>query len=88
MNRAKMRAALSTDRAETISFTEAELQSLIPPLDMGTGSHGFGSYVAESRQLQLDDGKINWANGSLWRGFDFNDLDAVFSDITSFPFGI
>jgi hypothetical protein len=35
----------------------------------------------------IDDGKITWTNGTIWKGIDFNDLDAVFSDVRNFPFG-
>jgi hypothetical protein len=32
-------------------------------------------------------GRIQWSNGTVWDNFDFNALDAVFSDIKTFPFG-
>jgi hypothetical protein len=32
-------------------------------------------------------GKILWSNGTVWDNFDFNALDAVFSDIRQYPFG-
>ncbi|MSR56893.1 MAG: hypothetical protein EXS05_04385 [Planctomycetaceae bacterium] len=31
-------------------------------------------------------GKIFWANGTVWDNFDFNSLDAIFSDIKQLPF--
>jgi hypothetical protein len=32
-------------------------------------------------------GRIVWSNGTVWDNFDFNALDAVFSDIRTYPFG-
>ncbi|MFN0054545.1 MAG: glycosyl hydrolase family 17 protein [Planctomycetales bacterium] len=32
-------------------------------------------------------GKIVWSNSTTWNHFDLNALDAVFSDITTYPFG-
>ncbi|HTI51885.1 MAG TPA: hypothetical protein VL475_13070, partial [Planctomycetaceae bacterium] len=32
-------------------------------------------------------GRIVWSNGTVWDSFDFNALDAVFSDVNAFPFG-
>jgi hypothetical protein len=32
-------------------------------------------------------GRILWSNGTVWDNFDFNALDAVFSDIRTYPFG-
>src|SRR5262249_3593353 len=33
-------------------------------------------------------GKIHWANGTVWENFDFNALNALFADLRDFPFGI
>ncbi|MGQ0637258.1 MAG: MBG domain-containing protein [Planctomycetaceae bacterium] len=36
---------------------------------------------------QVLDGSLVFSNGVTWNNFDFNALDAVFSDVKSFPFG-
>ena len=35
----------------------------------------------------LSGGQILWSDGTTWDNFDFNALDAVFSNVSSFPFG-
>jgi hypothetical protein len=30
--------------------------------------------------------RILWSNGTIWDNFDYNALDALFSDIKTFPF--
>src|SRR4029079_12011422 len=34
----------------------------------------------------LSDGKILWSNNTGWDNFNRNSLDAVFGDVTTFPF--
>lgn len=64
-----------TNRTGQTSRAQLTSSNTIVALDWGTISG------------TIDDGKITWSNGTMWKGIDFNDLDAVFSDVSNFPFG-
>ncbi|MGQ0635934.1 MAG: matrixin family metalloprotease [Planctomycetaceae bacterium] len=51
-------------------------------------SPGNMTFVDFGVTAQLLNGTLVFSNGGLWNNFDFNALDAVFSDIKTFPFGV
>jgi predicted RNA-binding protein len=77
----------------TLSITSTDSQILLTNRSGGTSR---AAITAAGTLVALDwgnvvgtrsNGRIVWSNGTVWDNFDFNALDAVFSDIRSYPFG-